>query len=286
MASFADYAALVRQLHEQQRAGEDSAARATQHRTALTAALDQLGQRLAIQQQRLAQLAQATGHMPPPPVPQQTGAGWPTPPPPVGPPVPGPPVQGTLPPGQPTAGEAGSGAYPGRMDHGGAATGGATRMLPAVPGPRAGEPAAAPAAPDPVRELELARQRADEADAAASRAETIAQHPPLLPNVSPLVRAITVYLGCSAVAALIQLVPVLATDDTPSGTFTLFAWVCAGLPAMAFFAGYFVLSTWGKPKIVLGRAEAYARIGFAICFVAMPLAYCGWYTIMRTLVSS
>ncbi|MFD0819894.1 hypothetical protein ACFQ0D_16640, partial [Micromonospora zhanjiangensis] len=151
---------------------------------------------------------------------------------------------------------------------------------------RAGEPGAPPAAPDPVRELDLARQRVDEADEAATEAETVAQQPQLLPKLSPLARAVTVYLAFSAVAGLIQIVPLLATDDTPGGTFTLFAWVCAGLPAMAFFAAYFVLATWGKPKIVLGRAEAYARIGFAICFAMMPLVYCGWATVTRTLVSS
>lgn len=128
---------------------------------------------------------------------------------------------------------------------------------------------------DPFRELELARQRADEADAMMLRVETLAQQPPLLPGWSPLARALIVYAGSALAAVLVQFALVAAAGIGVLDTFSLYAWMCAGLPAAAFFAGYFVLSVWGRAPSQ-DAPQRYARLGFALCFIIMPAAYCGY----------
>ena len=76
---------------------------------------------------------------------------------------------------------------------------------------------------------------ADEADRHGQQAETLAQQPALLPTWSPLARAVAVYAGCAAVAGLLMLTLVLASGVGLVDGFTLGAWICAGLPALAFF---------------------------------------------------
>jgi hypothetical protein len=127
---------------------------------------------------------------------------------------------------------------------------------------------------DPDHELELARRAADEADGAAMRAETMAQQPPLLPGLSPLARAVAVYGGGALVAVILEYLLVIGSDLVDP--FSLFAWMCGGLPALAFFASYLVLTVWGKPRMIVGVPARYARLGFAICFAAMPIGYCGF----------
>ena len=61
MTSFEEYAALARQLSAQRRGGEQAAAAEAARRTRADTAVDQLGQRLAVQRQRLDQLGRAVG---------------------------------------------------------------------------------------------------------------------------------------------------------------------------------------------------------------------------------
>ncbi|WP_406042765.1 hypothetical protein OG799_02770 [Micromonospora sp. NBC_00898] len=61
MTSFEEYAALARQLSAQRRGEDKAVAAAAQRRSALDTAADQLGQRLAVQRQRLDQLGRAFG---------------------------------------------------------------------------------------------------------------------------------------------------------------------------------------------------------------------------------
>ncbi|MEV4755580.1 hypothetical protein AB0J86_10785 [Micromonospora sp. NPDC049559] len=340
MASFDEYAALARQLHELQRHQERSAAETERRQGALTAAADQLGQRLAAQQQRLHQLAQALGEPPPPPV-----TAPPVPPRPA-PPVPGPPGgaaelpaapaqpelpagpprlalpagpapgagatpwagpvsggwpapdgpahrvggPGTPPAGSRAAGPAGGAGGPAGPGPAGPLGGGAPVPPPGAPAPRPpSEPASAhPVSPpppvsappspplDPAYALELARRAADAADEAALRAESMAQQPPLLPGWSPLARALAVYGAGAFVAIVLEYVLVAGWGLDVVDPFTVFAWTCGGLPAMAFFAAYLVLTVWGKPRILNGKPHHYARLGFILCFAAMPLSYCGF----------
>ncbi len=137
---------------------------------------------------------------------------------------------------------------------------------------------------DPYQEIELARQAADVTEAAVHQAETLAGQPTLLPAWSPLARSVGVYAGFGALVAVIHWILLIATgfnriavEKVSFGeTFSLFAWSCGGLPTMAFFAGYLVLRTWGRPRIGTDDSAVHARLGFLICFLATPLAFCAY----------
>ncbi|MDW5323160.1 hypothetical protein [Plantactinospora sp. KLBMP9567] len=87
MASFAEYAALARHLHELRRSGERTAAQLAEAQGSTGAAADRLDQRLAVQQQRLTALGQMIGKSVPSAPP--AGPALPGPPPPAGYPPPG-----------------------------------------------------------------------------------------------------------------------------------------------------------------------------------------------------
>ncbi|MEU8297336.1 hypothetical protein AB0C04_08630 [Micromonospora sp. NPDC048909] len=304
--TFEEYAALARQLAEHRRAGERDAAAETERRRNLHATADSLHHRLTAQGQRLDQLGRAIGVSPPPPGPP-TGA---PPAPPPGPP--GQPAgaqradaEASAPPGPPTpeAVDAGAAAPPGSPAPDAADSGGAvaapgrpvagayipvaeeTRLaLPAAAGATAaGIPAPRAGTPDPAVELELARRYADEADRHGQQAELLAQRPTLLPTWSPLARAVAVYAGCGAAAGVLMLVLVLASGIGLVDGFTLGAWICAGLPALAFFAGYLVLGRWGRPAMVAGTPPRYLPLGFLLCFLLVPAAYCAYLLLFRAL---
>ncbi|WP_433458673.1 hypothetical protein [Micromonospora sp. CA-248212] len=319
--SFEEYAALARQLAEHRRAGERDAAAESARRRDLHAAADYLHQRLTAQGQRLDQLGRAIGvDQPPaapppdagaagappgppfPPGPPSDPATWPAPPagsgpsaapgPPVGSgpsAAPGPPV-GFGPSAAPEAGDgdfAGAAGAPGRAGVGAypeLPAGQARLALPTAVSPAGGGvPTQRAAAVDPVVELELARRMADEADRHGQQAELLAQRPALLPTWSPLARAVAVYAACGAAAGVFMLTLVLASGIGPVDGFTLGAWICAGLPALAFFAGYLVLGRWGRPAMVAGTPPRYLPLGFAICFLLVPLGYCGYLLLFRAL---
>jgi hypothetical protein len=124
--------------------------------------------------------------------------------------------------------------------------------------------------------LAAARQYADAADTAALEAELLAQRPPLLPALSPPVRALVVYAVTAAATALVQFALLVIAEPEVIGPFALYAWVCAGLPAMAFFAGYLVLTVWGRPRVLADPPARYPGPGFAVCFLSTPILYCGY----------
>jgi hypothetical protein len=123
--------------------------------------------------------------------------------------------------------------------------------------------------------LALAGRSADVADAVATEVETLAQSPPLLRGWPPLGRALLVYLGCAGATVLAQTGLLVAADHHPMDTWTLLGWLYAGLPAMAFFAGYAVLSVWGKPLIGAEVPARYPRLGWAMCFLILPTIHYG-----------
>ncbi|MFF0314452.1 hypothetical protein ACFYPH_07340 [Micromonospora sp. NPDC005252] len=297
--SFEEYAALARQLAEHRRACERDAAAESERRRDLHAAADYLHQRLTAQGHRLDQLGRAIGiDQPPagptaapgndapgtstgvPPRPPATGPAttWPGSPPPTGSPI----VSGSG-----DGGSAGAAGVPGRAGVG------AYPELPVVQSPLAlptavspagaGVPAQRAAAVDPVVELELARRMADEADRHGQQAELLAQRPALLPTWSPLARAVAVYAACGAAAGVLMLTLVLASGVGLVDGFTLGAWICAGLPALAFFGGYLVLGRWGRPAMVAGTPPRYLPLGFLICFLLVPLGYCAYLLLFRAL---
>ncbi|WFF00520.1 hypothetical protein [Micromonospora sp. WMMD964] len=281
--SFEEYAALARQLSEQRRAGEQHAATEAARRRDLHAAVDYLQQRLTAQGHRLDQLGRAIGvDQPPPGAPSGVGSA---------PPPPGAPSSvrsaPSTPPGTRDGGAAGAAGVPGRPGVGAypeLPAGEARLALPtAVSAAGAGVPTQRAAAVDPTVELELARRMADEADRHGQQAEVLAQRPALLPTWSPLARAVAVYAGCGAAAGVLVLALVLASGVGLVDGFTLGAWICAGLPAVAFFGGYLVLGRWGRPAMVAGAPPRYLPLGFLICFLLVPTAYCAYLLLVRGL---
>ncbi|MGC5308865.1 hypothetical protein [Micromonospora zamorensis] len=176
------------------------------------------------------------------------------------------------------SGRAGVGAYPELP------AGEARLALPTAVSPAGvGVPAQRAAAVDPAVELELARRMADEADRHGQQAELLAQRPALLPTWSPLARAVAVYAASGAAAGVLVLALVLASGVGLVDGFTLGAWICAGLPAVAFFGGYLVLGRWGRPAMVTGTPPRYLPLGFLICFLLVPMAYCAYLLLVRGL---
>lgn len=146
--------------------------------------------------------------------------------------------------------------------------------VPTAPAPRPGEI-------DPAAELEWARRCADDADRFGRQAEALAQQSALLPGWSPLARALAVYGACALAGVALMLVLVLASGVGLVDGFTLGAWICAGLPAVSFFTGYLVLGRWGTPAVVVGTPSRYVHFGFLICFVLVPIVYCGYLLLVR-----
>ncbi|MEV1157400.1 hypothetical protein AB0J27_18585 [Micromonospora chokoriensis] len=279
--SFEEYAALARQLSEQRRAGEQHAAAEAARRRDLHAAVDYLQQRLTAQGHRLDQLGRAIGIDQPPPGPPSSAGSSPfTPSPSAG-------SAPSTPPGTGDGGDAGAAGVPGRPGVGAypeLPAGEARLALPTAVSPAgAGVPTQRAAAVDPTVELELARRMADEADRHGQQAEVLAQRPALLPTWSPLARAVAVYAGCGAAAGVLVLALVLASGVGLVDGFTLGAWICAGLPAVAFFGGYLVLGRWGRPAMVAGTPPRYLPLGFLICFLVVPMAYCAYLLLVRGL---
>ncbi|MEV4825903.1 hypothetical protein [Micromonospora sp. NPDC049274] len=304
--SFEEYAALARQLAEHRRAGERDAAAESERRRDLHAAADYLHQRLTAQGHRLDQLGRATGIDQPPAGPTAApgndasgarpgvppvGSGSPAATGSAGDPAawPGPPAGSgsAAAPGSGDGGSVGAAGVPGRAGVGAypELPGVQARLaLPTAVSPTgAGVPAQRAAVVDPVVELELARRMADEADRHGQQAEVLAQRPALLPTWSALARAVAVYAACGAAAGVLMLTLVLASGVGLVDGFTLGAWICAGLPALAFFGGYLVLGRWGRPAMVAGTPPRYLPLGFLICFLLVPLGYCAYLLLFRAL---
>ncbi|MCX4388452.1 hypothetical protein OG777_16135 [Micromonospora peucetia] len=312
MSTFDEYAALARQLAERRRAGERGAAADAERRRNLHATADYLQHRLTAQGQRLDQLGQAIGipasSVPTGPAPHSNAS------PATAPTGSGPHGNASLATatagpgagssaasggeggsvGAPFAGagsgegeSAGAAGVPGRPGVGAYPQVGAgeTRLaLPTAVSPAAGGvPAPRPAEADPTVELELVRRYADESDRHGQQTELLAQRPPLLPDWSPVARAVAVYAGCAAVGAILMMIMVLASGVGLVDGFTLGAWICAGLPALSFFAGYLVLGRWGRPAMVAGTPPRYVHFGFLICFAAVPVAYLAFLLLFRVL---
>ncbi|MBQ1073066.1 hypothetical protein KBX06_07810 [Micromonospora sp. C31] len=316
MSTFEDYAALARHLAAQRRAGEQGAAAESARRRDLHAAVDYLDRRLTAQGQRLDQLGHMIGcppplpGQPPPgtapvgPAPDAPTSGGPFAPAPTsgGPFAPAPTSGGPVSPASTSAGPSvvgvppagpshglprpgtgstgGAAAAPGRPGVGAYPQGSPGETALAVPGgvpaPRAGEL-------DPSAELESARRWADEADRLGQQVELTAQRPALLPGWSPVARALAVYLACAGVGVLLMLVMVLASGVGALGLGTLYTWMCAGLPAVSLIAGWLVLGRWGTPAVVAGTPPRYPLLGILVCFLAVPLAYCGYLLMFRAL---
>ena len=147
--------------------------------------------------------------------------------------------------------------------------------LPTSPAQTAPAPRS-PAEIDPAAELDRARAAADAADAVLARTEALAEQPPLLPTWSPLARALAVYAGCVVATAPLLLMLELGYRFGAIDSFTQLAWTFAGLPALAFFAGYLLLGRYGRPPLMAGTPPRYLYLGFLVSFMVEPVLYCGF----------
>ncbi|GIJ31841.1 hypothetical protein [Micromonospora sediminimaris] len=229
-----------------------------------------------------------------PPAPPGAPVSGPAGPSPTGAPVSGPPGRPPGSPGYPgggwgpgTGSDGGAAAAPGRPDVGAYSPVGVGQTGPALPvavsATAAGVPAPRAGAVDPATELELARRWADEADRHGQQAELLAQQPALLPGWSSRARAVAVYAGAAGIAALLLLVLTFGWSLGVVGLGTLLAWMLAGLPAMALIGGWLVLGRWGRPAVGAATPPRHPVLGFLICFLAVPLAYCGYLLLFRVL---
>ncbi|MFE7871776.1 hypothetical protein ACFUYE_15655, partial [Micromonospora humida] len=101
------------------------------------------------------------------------------------------------------------------------------------------------------------------------------------PTWSATARAVAVYAGCAAVGALVMLVLVVANGIGVVDGVTLGALTCAGLPLISFVAGWLVLGRWGRPALATTDPPRYAPLGFFICALLVPIAYCVTLVVFR-----
>ncbi|MFE9689967.1 hypothetical protein [Micromonospora sp. NPDC005806] len=265
--TFEEYAALARELSARQRGGEQAVAAETERRRALDATVDQLGQRLAAQGQRLDQLGRAIG-VPAPPEGAPAPIGSATP---VGAPAGGAPAPAGLPgapPGPGTGTTGGAAAGPGRPGVGAYPEG-------TVPAPRAGDPAV---------ELAAARRLVDEADRYGQQVEALAHRPGLLPTWSPLGRAVAVYAACALAGSVVMLATLVGSPIPVTGLDLVAASACAGVPLLSFLVGQLVLARWGRPVIGGdGPSSRYVPLGFVICALLSSTLFCLYLVAFRLL---
>ncbi|MFC4150244.1 hypothetical protein ACFO0M_28660 [Micromonospora mangrovi] len=280
MPGFDEYAAVARQLSARRRGGEQAVAAEAERRRALAAAVEQLGQRLAAQGQRLDQLGQAIGvdaadraATPAVPVGVTPSGGTAGVAPSGG--TAGVPGEGQSSAGTGAGGTGGAAAAPGRAGVGAYPDGGVGET--AVPAPR-------PAGDDPAAELDAARQLADSADRHGREAEALAHRPALLPTWSPLARAVAVYAGCALAGGVLLLVAAVSPATQALGLGLVLAAMCTGVPVVAFVAGHLILGRWGSP--VIGGdvpTSRYVPLGFVICALLSPTLYCAYILAFRLL---
>ncbi|MEN3307773.1 MAG: hypothetical protein V7603_3975 [Micromonosporaceae bacterium] len=131
-----------------------------------------------------------------------------------------------------------------------------------------------------------------EADRAATEAANRGHQAGFLPGVPPTLRNAAVYAGTTALLAVVSVGLVLfgaRSQDRQIPTWTM-PWSLCGLPAVAFFAGYFIIVNFAHPRVAdepvgtapqsgrgrrTGRPKrtASVRLGGLICLLGMWLAW-------------
>jgi hypothetical protein len=136
---------------------------------------------------------------------------------------------------------------------------------------------------DAAQALQLARQYTDTADAATRQLEQLAEQPRLFPGMSPIGRNLLVYGACALLAVLAEYALLVVSDAAHLDAITLLAWICTGFPAMAWIGGYLIISVWARPHLGDPTVVRNPKLGFAVCFLAMPAAFCAFKVITSML---
>ncbi len=130
---------------------------------------------------------------------------------------------------------------------------------------------------DVAEALHRAADAANAAETEARRAERAGSRPLLLPDASPTARNSLIYGSWAFAAWLLQCGLV---TFSPTNDFGVLAWSLCGLPALAFFGGYITVSTLGQPRVGAEHPKQ-ARLGGAICFGGMLLAWVGLVALLQ-----
>lgn len=122
----------------------------------------------------------------------------------------------------------------------------------------------------PDEAIRKAMQAIDQADAEARRAEERGMRPVLFPLMSTRGRNGLVYSVASFGMWLVSCGLYSFRSEPGSAPAGLLLWSIFGLPAIAFFAGYVVISIFGRPRTQpLGEVDRSNRLGGWICFGGM-----------------
>jgi multidrug efflux pump subunit AcrA (membrane-fusion protein) len=123
---------------------------------------------------------------------------------------------------------------------------------------------------DPDEAIRRAVQAIDQADVEARQAEERGMRPVLLPTMSTKGRNGLVYAAAAFGMWLVSCGLYSFSSRSGSASIGLLLWSLCGLPAMAFFAAYVVISIFGRAKVQsLGQVDHSARLGGLICFGGM-----------------
>ncbi|HKS99919.1 MAG TPA: hypothetical protein VJT31_10345 [Rugosimonospora sp.] len=118
----------------------------------------------------------------------------------------------------------------------------------------------------------------EQADGAMHQTRERATRPTLLPGMQPVARNALVYASTTALFAIVScgLVIFGTSRSLTSGRSPLWTapWSLCGLPALAFFAGYFIVANFGRPRVDTGQPHNRSvRLGGLICFAGMWLIW-------------
>ncbi len=124
--------------------------------------------------------------------------------------------------------------------------------------------------------LRRAAEAIERADGTVQQAEDRGRQATLLPGVHPVARNALIYAGTTAIASLITCGLTLFGPGAQTNRLPLWLapWALCGLPALAFFAGYFIIANFGRPRV--GGAEPTTRsvrLGGVICLLGLWLVY-------------
>ncbi len=122
--------------------------------------------------------------------------------------------------------------------------------------------------------IRRALQAIDQADAGARQAEERGLRPRLFPAMSPDGRNALTYSAAALCMWLVSCGLYALSPRSGSAPIGLLLWSVFGLPAIAFFAAYIVISVFGRSRLQPpDQVRHSARLGGLICFGGMLL---GW----------
>lgn len=123
---------------------------------------------------------------------------------------------------------------------------------------------------DPDQAIRRAVQAIDQADAETRQAEERGMRPVLFPTMSVKGRNALVYSAAAFGMWLVSCGLYSFSSRSGSASIGLLLWSMCGLPAIAFFGGYVVISIFGRAKVQsLGQVDHSMRLGGLICFGGM-----------------